>query len=211
MRTRVSFAGPGRCSRIMSSLMKPVLYFHPSVGRSSVYHTWTRGSLAHSSSSGRSRMSSSVWFAKMSDTVVLSSGSLSTARITCSSGVIPVPPPIIARCLTSSGLPRMVHLPRPRYSKRPVGPRNLSVSTPSFNESMCWDMTPPSGNFGCTPARYTLIMRSTKPLSSSLEIGVYARCTSFPLMFAMTITCWPIGRPSTWSADGRAKRKMRVS
>ena len=51
-------------------------------------------------------------------------------------------------------------------------------------------------------------MRSKKPLSSSDEIGVYERTTSFsaPLGVAASDICWPMGKPRMSVGRGRPKR-----
>eukprot|EP00982_Pelagococcus_subviridis_P014008 31302-Pelagococcus_subviridis.AAC.5 len=99
-------------------------------------------------------MSSSVWFANSSDSFVASPGwSLNAARITCSIGVIPVPPAIMptrlarrSSCPPPCDLRRlMAKTPRPRYSNRPFGPWK-SIVSPTFSACMRCDTFPPSGN-----------------------------------------------------------------
>ena len=73
-------------------------------------------------------------------------------------------------------------------------------------------MTPPSGNLGCTPALYTFTTNSTKPVSSSLLVGVYLRSTGSPSAPSkLIVTCCPTGSPSLWPGVGRPNRNRRVS
>ena len=64
------------------------------MGRSTVYQSLNRSGncFCTSSSSSLSKISSSVWLANKSDSSVLSFVSRNTALISCSMGVIPVPP-----------------------------------------------------------------------------------------------------------------------
>ena len=97
-------------------------------------------------------MSSSVWLAKIKDISVLSPLSRKTARMTCSIGVMPVPPAIIPIffALRISNPPPwdlsllMANVPLPLYSYLPFGPEKSRVS-PIFSECMCCDTFPPSG------------------------------------------------------------------
>eukprot|EP00879_Flechtneria_rotunda_P024712 GHRR01026218.1.p1 GENE.GHRR01026218.1~~GHRR01026218.1.p1 ORF type:complete len:131 (-),score=28.08 GHRR01026218.1:51-443(-) len=91
-------SGPegSRCSRTISSLIKPLLYFQPSAGGlSSVYQSLKLGCFAaRASNSSLKRMSSSAWLAYSRDTSVVSSGLSVIVLMTCQHGVMPVPPAI---------------------------------------------------------------------------------------------------------------------
>mmetsp|Transcript_4543 Transcript_4543/g.16126 ORF Transcript_4543/g.16126 Transcript_4543/m.16126 type:complete len:201 (+) Transcript_4543:443-1045(+) len=130
--------------------------------------------------------------------------------MTCSIGVIPVPPAIIPRCVTSfrtSASPvaasTTVNSPRSVYVTEPTGPSNV-ISSPGFNASSFRVITPWS---------YTLTQKSTNPRSSSDVIGVYGRVTTSPVTASAndTRTCCPTGRPRTCFSDGSANRSTRAS
>mmetsp|Transcript_25683 Transcript_25683/g.59919 ORF Transcript_25683/g.59919 Transcript_25683/m.59919 type:complete len:225 (-) Transcript_25683:69-743(-) len=149
------------------------------------------------------------------------------AVITCSIGVMPVPPAIIPSLEHTSSLLPILNLPWPRYWLTPHGPE-MSIESPTLSASMYCDILPPSGKFGLTPPLYTLMTRSTKPTSSSELVGVYLRsisCSSasgssrpfhFPATDAFgfganSLKCLATGKPRTGVSFGRTKRKRTVS
>mmetsp|Transcript_2266 Transcript_2266/g.8926 ORF Transcript_2266/g.8926 Transcript_2266/m.8926 type:complete len:225 (+) Transcript_2266:334-1008(+) len=154
-------------------------------------------------------MSAGDLFANTSETRVVSPTSLNTWRITCSMGVIPVPPHTIPRCLIparfvvslETGL-NTLNSPRSVYVRFPSGPSNVAAS-PTASASSRVVMAPPS---------YTLTQNSTYPASSSDEMGVYGLETTTPSApLSDMATCCPTGRPSTCFSEGSAKRNTRVS
>mmetsp|Transcript_14109 Transcript_14109/g.55567 ORF Transcript_14109/g.55567 Transcript_14109/m.55567 type:complete len:231 (+) Transcript_14109:96-788(+) len=224
MRMRLSSPAAGMCSASISSLMKPEEYFQSSPGLSRVYQILRRSGCAAARDSrvSRTRMSASVWLAKRSDIVVLSSASLRMAVMICSIGVMPVPPAIMPSLLAVRGLRLMRKLPLPVYSMRPNGPW-MVISSPTLRLSMYWESFPPSGKRSMTPPLYTLMTRSKCPLSSSLLVGVYfleistlpasgsglpfhSPSTTPTTFGAKTVKCLPTGRPSVVVAVGREKR-----
>mmetsp|Transcript_9586 Transcript_9586/g.31913 ORF Transcript_9586/g.31913 Transcript_9586/m.31913 type:complete len:262 (+) Transcript_9586:645-1430(+) len=149
------------------------------------------------------------------------------AAMTCSMGVMPVPPAIIPSRLQASSLLPLLNRPAPRYSCIPIGPW-MSIVSPTLSESMYCDILPPSGKRSITPPLYTLITRSTYPTSSSDVVGVYLRSISFSPSSgssrpfhrpsttpfgagAKSLKCLPTGRPSTGVASGSTKRNRTVS
>lgn len=105
--------------------MNPVLYFQPSGALSTVYQTLNLSLFAMSSSSARSMISCSDWFANSKDHCVVSLGSLIAARTSCNMGVIPVPPAIMPTCFalrtsTFRGPCFNWNSPQPLYIMEPV-------------------------------------------------------------------------------------------
>mmetsp|Transcript_69965 Transcript_69965/g.138698 ORF Transcript_69965/g.138698 Transcript_69965/m.138698 type:complete len:323 (+) Transcript_69965:452-1420(+) len=228
IRTRVSGPAGGRCSAIIVSVMKPEEYFQRSGGRSTVYHTLKRLGYfsAYPSSKLRTRMSSSVWLAYSSEMVVASVGSLRMAAATCSIGVMPVPPDIMASALHCFSFVPILNLPWPRYSFMPNGPE-ISTLSPTLRLPMYCDILPPSGKRSITPLLYTLITRSTWPTSSSEVVGVYLRSISAPSSLSSlpfhspltepagfgqnTLKCLPTGKPRMGRSLGSVRRSRSVS
>ena len=124
--------------------------------------------------------------------------------VTCSMGVMPVPPAIMPSLVTlwtvTSSPVLMWISPRPLYVSFPLGPCT-GMASPMAMLSRCLDML---------PCGYTFTSSSKKPTSSSEVIGVYALAIGLLLIGAARYMCWPTGSPNMCSGDCSANRKMRV-